>query len=202
MASRLLTFAVWALVLASGVFWGMKVFAPRTAVPANAQMPARALALGGELKRLLGSSEKPQDDDDEPSDASDRFHLLGVVAPRGAGHSPQGVALIAVGDQPPKAWRTGSVVDGDTVLLAVGQRSVQLGPRGGPATTELTLPDPSTAVNSPPRAVAGTFNRPVPMMPNGVQQPQQGLHPGAAPAAQPIPRPAKPQQEDEDSEED
>lgn len=204
MASRLLTFAVWALVLASAVFWGMKVFAPRTGLPAQVQMPARALAMGGELRRLLGTSQKPPDDDeDAPSDASDRFHLLGVVAPRGAGHSAQGVALIAVGDQPPKAWRTGSVVDGETVLLAVNQRSVQLGPRGGPATTELTLPDPATAVNSAPRPMAGTFNRPVPMMPNGVQQPQQqGIHPGVAPAAQPIPRPAKAQQDDEDAEED
>ena len=52
---------------------------------------------------------------------------------------------MAVGDQPARAWRTGSAVDGDTVLLSVSQRGVQLGPRGGPATTTLTLPDPDRA---------------------------------------------------------
>ena len=197
MASRLLTLGIWAVVLASLVFWGLKVFAPRTGVPAWAQMPARALAMGGELRRLLGTSEKPQGDDDEIADASDRFRLLGVVAPRGAGHSPQGVALIAVDNQPPKAWRTGSVIDGDTVLLAVTQRSVQLGPRGGPPTAELTLPDPSVAVNNAPRAAMNQIARPVPMMP-GTQAPVHNV----APQAQPVQRPAKPQQEDEDNSDD
>jgi len=202
MASRLLTLGIWAVVLASLVFWGLKVFAPRSGVPAGAQMPARALAMGGELRRTLGTSEKPQDDDDDVAETSDRFHLLGVVAPRGAGHSPQGVALIAVGDQPAKAWRAGSVIDGETVLLAVSQRSVQLGPRGGPPTTELTLPDPSTAVNNAPRLPTNAIARPVPMMP---QQVPPGQQPGAVqhgPQAQPVQRPATPQQPDEEPEED
>lgn len=202
MASRLLTLGVWTVVLASLVFWGLKVFAPRTGVPPGAQMPTRALAMGGELRRLLGTSEKPDADDEELTDASDRFHLLGVVAPRGAGQSPQGVALIAVDNNPPKAWRTGSVVDGDTVLLSVSQRSVQLGPRGGPPTTELTLPDPSVAVNNAPRAALNAVPRPVPMMPGAQpQQPQGAIH-NTGPAAQPMPHPGKPQQEDEDAEED
>lgn len=201
MASRLLTLAVWALVLACAVFWGMKVFASRTGVPPQAQMPARTLALGGELRKLLGTSEKPQDDDNEVAETSDRFQLLGVVAPRGAGRSPQGVALIAVSDEPPKAFRTGSVVEGDTVLLAVSQRSVQLGPRGGPATTELSLPEP-TPIPVPPRAAVGQVQRPVPMMPSGIS-PNQGIHPPTAPAAQPVQRAGQPaQQEDVDSEED
>ena len=197
MASRLLTLAVWALVLASAVFWALKVFAPRTGVPPNTQIPARSLAMGGELRRLLGTSEKVVDDDG-PADTSDRFHLLGVVAPRGADHSPQGVALIAVGDEPPKAWRTGSVIEGDTVLLAVNQHSVQLGPRGGPATTELTLPEP-TPIAAPPRQALNQLNRPVPMMPAGVPGQSPVQH---QPQAQPVQRNAPPQQEDEDNEED
>jgi len=203
MASRLLTLGVWAVVLASLVFWGLKIFAPRTSVPPGTLMPSRTLAMGGELRRLLGTSEKPDADDEDLANESDRFHLLGVVAPRGGGNSPQGVALIAVDNNPPKAWRTGSVVDGDTVLLSVSQRSVQLGPRGGPPTTELTLPDPSTAVNNAPRAALNTVTRPLPMMP-GAQPPQQqpqGVH-NAAPAAQPMPHPGQPQQQDEDNEED
>jgi len=201
MASRLLTLAVWAVVLASAVFWGMKVFASRTAVPAQAQMPTRALAMGGELRRLLGTSEKPADEDTEVAEADARFQLLGVVAPRGAGHSPQGVALIAVSDEPPKAYRTGSVVEGDTVLLAVNQRSVQLGPRGGPATTELSLPEP-TPIPVPPRTALNPGQRPVPMMPSGVGA-NQGAHAPTAPAAQPVQRAGQPaQQEDEESEDE
>jgi general secretion pathway protein C len=198
MASRLLTLAVWALVLASAVFWGLKVFATRTGVPPQAQMPARSLAMGGELRKLLGTTDKAQDDDEEAvADSSGRFHLLGVVAPRGAGHSPQGVALIAVGDEPPKAWRTGSVIDGDTVLLAVNQRSVQLGPRGGPATTELTLPEP-TPITPSPRTLLSPIQRPVPMMPAGVA-PAAGAHAPAGPAAQPVQRAGQPAQEEDDS---
>jgi general secretion pathway protein C len=198
MASRLLTFAVWALVLGSAVFWGMKVFAPRTGAPAQAQMPSRSLALGGELRRLLGATAAPADDEPDLADEGGRFQLLGVVAPRGAGASPQGVALIAVGDQPAKAWRTGSVVEGDTVLLAVNQRSVQLGPRGGPATTELTLPEP-TAIAGPGGARPPSLNaipRPVPMLPQGVQPANQNMQ--QPHGAQAVPRP---NQADEDDEE-
>lgn len=198
MASRLLTLAVWALVLASAVFWALKVFASPTVLPAGTQLPAAAFAKNGELRKLLGTSEKVVDDDD-PVQTSDRFHLLGVVAPRGADHSPQGVALIAVGDEPPKAWRTGTVIEGDTVLLAVNQRSVQLGPRGGPPTTELSLPDP-TPIAAPPHQPQNLVGRPS-MMPSGVPG-QVPLPHQAAPNAQPVQRNAPPQQEDEDTEEE
>ncbi|MFZ5550459.1 MAG: hypothetical protein ACOZJX_17320 [Pseudomonadota bacterium] len=175
-------------------------------MPATAQAPARTLAMGGELRRLLGGSETAsEDDEDELADASDRFHLLGVVAPRGASHSPQGVALIAIGDQPPKAWRQGAAIDGETVLLAVGPRSVQLGPRGGPPTAELTLPDPDAAATGggrPPAGPApGAFGRTVPMMPQGAQPTPPNMHP-AAPAAQPVQRAGAADQEDEEPEED
>lgn len=199
MASRLLTLAVWALVLASAVFWALKVFASPTGLPPQTVMPSQRLAMGGELRKLLGTSEKVVDEDDEPAATSDRFRLVGVVAPRGADHSPQGVALIAVGDEPPKAWRTGSVIEGETVLLAVNHRSVQLGPRGGPPTTELTLPEP-TPISAPPHQALNQMGRPVPMMPSGV--PGQMPVPHAAPSAQPVQRNAPPQQEDEDAEEE
>jgi general secretion pathway protein C len=200
MASRLLTLAVWALVLASAVFWALKVFPSGTVLPSGTQLPAPAFAKSGELRKLLGTSEKVVDDDDGPEQTSDRFHLIGVVAPRGADHSPQGVALIAVGDEPPKAWRTGTVIEGDTVLLAVNQRSVQLGPRGGPPTTELSLPEP-TPINAPPHPALNQAGRPVPMMPAGIPG-QVPIPHQAAPNAQPVQRNAPPQQEDEDVEED
>lgn len=152
MRTRLLSFGVWALVAAASMFWGLKLGVTGPGLPSQAQTPARGLALGGDRRRLLGESAAAAADDDEAPAGSERLRLLGVVAPRGAETSPQGVAVIAVGDQPARAWRTGSVVDGDLVLLSVARRSVQLGPRGGPATTELTLPEPgrSTGPVAPP----------------------------------------------------
>jgi general secretion pathway protein C len=180
MASRLLTLAVWALVLASAVFWALKVFASPTGLPPQTVMPSQRLAMGGELRKLLGTSEKLDEEDDGPVATSDRFRLVGVV-------------------EPPKAWRTGSVIEGDTVLLAVNHRSVQLGPRGGPATTELTLPEP-TPISAPPHQALNQMGRPVPMMPSGV--PGQMPVPHASPSAQPVQRNAPPQQEDEDLDEE
>lgn len=176
MASRLLSFAVWAVVLASTLFWGLKVFVPRPGLPPQAQAPARAAAVSGEWQRLLGASvvAAAAEDDAEPSADAERFQLLGVVAPRGASHSAQGVALIAVDGQPARPWRTGATVADDVVLLAVDRRSVKLGPRGGPATTELSLPDPT-------EAHAGAA---APRVPGQPMQPGAVLH-----GAQPLPRP-------------
>ncbi|HSI57729.1 MAG TPA: hypothetical protein VLA16_09240 [Ideonella sp.] len=211
MASRLLTFAVWAVVLATALFWGLRVFVQKPGLPAQVQMPSRGLAMGGELKRLLGASVVAVvDEEEEPEEGSDRFHLLGVVAPRGASLSAQGVALIAVGGEPAKAWRTGAVVDGDTVLLSVDKRSVKLGPRGGPATTELKLPEPEAAATGPVGGAPGAV-RPMqglqqpgtaPMRPGGVMQP--GLQNGIAGhnGAQQVPRPTRPMPQGEDTSSD
>jgi general secretion pathway protein C len=205
MASRLLTFVVWLVVLATAAFWGFKVFVQKPALPAQAAMPARGLAMGGELKRLLGASvvaTAPEEAEEEPE--ASRFQLLGVVAPRGASLSAQGVALISVDGEPAKAWRTGATIVDDTVLLAVEKRTVRLGPRGGPATTELTLPEPAAAATGVPGVPANGV-RPIPnavypqgaapMRPGGVLQPGQQFNGMPQAGAQPMPRPGQPAQQ-------
>jgi general secretion pathway protein C len=144
MASRLLTFVVWALVAISGLFWGLKLFVRAQGLPATAQAATVAAPQGGSLTRVLGTVAVA---DDEEEDAGDgHFQLLGIVAPGGtSSDSPQGVALISVGGQPARPWRTGTVIEGDTVLLSVSKRSVELGPKGGPASSSLSLPDPNSA---------------------------------------------------------
>ncbi len=179
MASRLLTFAVWALVAGSGFFWGLKLFVRPTGLPASAQATQQVVPQSGELTRVLGAVAEVETDD-EPEPGSDRFKLLGVVAP-GPASRAEGVALIAVGDQPAKAWRTGATVDGDTVLLSVSKRSAKLGPRGGPASTELTLPEPSVATNAA-RPVASIAQ---PHMPGQPQLPQTRVMPVQQPQQQP-----------------
>lgn len=189
MQTRLLTFGVWAGVAASALFWGLRLFATPTALPTQARLPAQRLALAGDLQRVLGATPVAKPGEVVAAPGADRFHLWGVVWPRGADVSPQGVALIAVGNQPARPWRTGATVDGETVLLAVSQRAVQLGPRGGPATTTLTLPDPSHAnssgpaplpVNRAPNPNLISPARPLQAMPEvPPAQPGQVVNPGA-----------------------
>lgn len=185
MRTRLLTFGVWALVSGSLLFWGMKLFISPAALPAQARLPARHVALGGDWPHLLGSSATTATEEDEaaPDEGDGRFQLLGVVAPQNAAGSRQGVALISVGGQPARAWRTGSVIEGETVLLSVSRRSVQLGPRGGPASTELSLPDPTTSGAAMPARVGAAVQG---ALPPGVPRPM-GLLGGGAGVARPQP---------------
>lgn len=154
MASRLLTFVVWALVAISALFWGLKLFVRAQGLPASAQAATAGAPQGGSLTRVLGTVAVADDEDEDAGDG--RFQLLGIVAPGGtASASPQGVALISVGGQPAKPWRTGAVIEGDTVLLSVSKRSVELGPKGGPASSSLSLPDPNSVPRpAVPNAVA------------------------------------------------
>jgi general secretion pathway protein C len=187
MQTRLLTFGVWALVAASALFWALRLLATPTALPTQARLPAQRVALAGDLQRVLGVTAVAKADEPVAAPGADRFHLLGVVWPRGADVSPQGVALIAVGEQPARPWRTGATVDGETVLLAVSQRAVQLGPRGGPAAITLTLPDPNQAHGSGSAAVTSA-------MP-GMRAPNMNLiSPARLPQATPDMPPAQPGQ--------
>jgi general secretion pathway protein C len=143
MLARWWTFGIWALVAGSAVFWGLRIFAPASAVPPQAQVAQPGGNIRGDLTRLFGADIVPA----APVQAAavqatpdPRFTLLGVVSPRNASAAGAGVALIAIDGNPPKAYRVGMAVDGATVLQTVSARGVQLGPRGGPATVALELP--------------------------------------------------------------
>jgi general secretion pathway protein C len=201
MTSRLLSLLVWALVGATGVFWGLKLFSKGSGLPPSVAMPASAV-VGGDLSKLLGDSAAAEaEDTPEVAAGSDRFHLVGVVAPTGRAASTQGVALIAIADQPAKAWKTGAVIEGDWVLLSVGRRSAQIGPRGGPATAEISLPALTPpAVGSLPVAKMGmpSSSNSVPGLPPGALfNRMPGAIQGTPPAGV-LPQPAPPMSEDPD----
>lgn len=183
MASRLLTFVVWALVAVSALFWGLKLFVRAPGLPSGAQAVVAGLPQGGGLTRVLGTVVAAQDDEGD-DEGEGRFQLWGIVAPVGAAAHSEGVALMSVDGQPPRPWRAGAVVFGDTVLLSVSKRTVQLGPKGGPASTELTLPDPDTVQRSAPGAAAQP-NHPrlvAPLRPMMQDVPVPQAQPGTAPA--------------------
>ena len=168
MSSRWTGFFVWALVAATAVFWGLRIFAATRPLPVEARLPARLLASNTPMTRLFGAL--PQADEPAAAPAeSERFTLQGVIA-----EGSDGIALVSIDGQPPKPWRVGAAVEGDTMLLGVTRRGAQFGPRGGPASFTLELPLPVAAAT-------GTLPNAMAQSPNASPVPVQGFSPGAAP---------------------
>ncbi len=140
MSSRWTGFFIWVLVAACAAFWGIKIFAATRPVPAGALAPQVAIATSGPMVRLFGAVVVAEEPEDAAPAASERFQLVGVIAPR-SGDS--GMALLTVDGQPAKAWHVGATIDGDTTLLSVVKRGAEFGPRGGPAAFTLELPAPA-----------------------------------------------------------
>ncbi len=188
MMAKWWAFGLWAAVTASAVFWGLKLFVPAPPAPPHATVAAMAASPRGDLTRLLGTD--PVAAVAEAPPASARFQLVGVVAPRAAFPSREGVALIAVDGKPPKAYRVGAAVENNLVLQSVAQRGASLGPRDGAATVALDIPPPAPAATGslpsvaavpPPMPIA-----PRPGAPGYPAPPRVNLAPGAVqPAGEP-----------------
>jgi len=143
MLSRFAAFVIWASVAASLVFWAARLLATPTPVPAHATLVSTATASKGDLARLFGSNaEAPAPvNDPEPTVSTDtRYELVGVVAPRSAAARAEGLAVIAFDGKPAKAYRVGTAVDGELVLLAVHSRGASLGAAGQAPQINLELP--------------------------------------------------------------
>ncbi len=195
---------VWALVAGAAVAWGLRIAVRPAPVPAGTPVADTAPALQADLTRLLGTDPPPpapvQAEAAPPPDT--RFTLIGVVAPRlpgpagTASRSRDGVALIAIDGQPPKAYRVGARVDGETVLQSVNARGAELGPRGGPARVALSLAPPPAAATGTLPTVGGVAPPPAPVPPFARPgAPPPGVIPNnAAPAnnVPPAPAPAQP----------
>lgn len=145
MLARLSAFIVWSLVAAITVFWGLRLLVRAPTAPSYTVAVGDAGAVRGDLARLFGTKPVAPLVTAAAPQASSRFRLLGVVAsngrPTGGSPSSQGVALIAVDNQIPKAYAVGARIDADMVLQAVGLRSASIASaQGGPATITLELP--------------------------------------------------------------
>jgi general secretion pathway protein C len=184
MSARWWAFGVWALVAASALAWGLRLFAGGRGVPPNAAVATAAGAPRGDIARIFGNDPPPVVAEVELAPASSRFQLLGVVAPRASG-TRQGVALIAVDGKPAKAFRVGAAVDGDLVLKAVRARGADLGPRGGDVNMALDIPPPAPAATGtlPPAGGAAAPTPPPPPVATGlpVVRPPAGMQPGVVP---------------------
>ncbi|MEP7281124.1 MAG: hypothetical protein ABI696_04010 [Rubrivivax sp.] len=125
---RLVTLLLWAAVAASAVFWGLRLFAPSSAVPSNAQSVAAAGAPRGDPTRVLGAA--PAASAVAEVVAPSRYRLVGVVAPRASAAAGQGLAVIQIDDKPARAYRVGATVDDRLVLQRVHARGADLVAQG------------------------------------------------------------------------
>lgn len=164
MASRLSALLVWAAVAASLAFWGLRWIARPAAVPHNASSVTLDGGSRGDSRRLLAGPEPtmpggPVADMGAASALSARLKLLGVVAPRSG--TQEGVALLSIDGKPPRAVRVGGVVDGEMIVLAIGQRGAQIGPQAGPALLSLDLPPlPAASTGALPAATGVSIGAP------------------------------------------
>jgi general secretion pathway protein C len=173
MLARLSAFVIWALVAATAVFWGLRLFVRAPAAPAYAVPVGDVAAVRGDLTRLLGTAPAVAPTAVAAPAASARFRLLGIVAPKYAGddtgRTGRGVALLAVDGKMPKAYAVGAHLDDKLVLQSVSLRTVSIGSatHGAPTIT-LELPPPAAAAtgtlpaNPPGAPVLPTPPAPVP----------------------------------------
>ena len=146
MWARWWSFAVWALVASSALFWGLRLFVKAPQAPLTATVAELGASSRGDLTRVFGPDPVAAVQAADPEPVADaRFQLIGVVSPRGNGAGSQGLALIAVDGKPARAYRVGSVVDGQTVLQSVRPRGAALGPRGGAVQMSLDIAPPVAA---------------------------------------------------------
>lgn len=210
MVARLSSFVIWALVAATAVFWGLRLFASAPAAPSYTVAVGDASAVRADLSRVLGSAPVPAAAAPALApEASSRFKLLGIMAPKtqpGASPVPvqrgNGVALIAVDGKPPKAYVVGARVDDELVLQSVSLRTAAIGPAQGATSIKLELPPPATAatgtlpsagamtnspgpINQPPVLTPITPPQPMPVRPGVAVQPPAGVAPQAMPAPMP-----------------
>ena len=185
MAMRLLSFAIWAAVAASAVFWLTRLLVRADAAPAHTVIANANATVTADLSRLLGSTRSAVADAAEPT-LDSRFRLIGVVAPKSA-TPDSGLALIAVDGKPARPVVLGGNVDGSLVLLGVNHRRAELGPAGGVATVRLELPAVPEANRSTRAPGAGGFaappaNAPSPPPPLPAMSQPGATPPGAAQA--------------------
>ncbi len=192
MLARLSAFVIWALVAASVVFWGLRLFVRAPAAPVYTVAVADAGALRGDLARLLGTAPVAAAPTLPIAEASARFRLLGIVAPRQSGNtaaSGHGIALIAVDGKLPKAYVVGARLDNDLLLQSVSLRTAMIAPASGAPAITLELPPPTGAATGT-LPIGGRFGGDAPSPLNAAPPPYVAPQTAPQPVPQNLPPPS------------
>jgi general secretion pathway protein C len=148
------TFALWALVAGSAMYWGLKLGGSQQ--PVNAPVPlARQVAAADPMAiaRLLGSTPAVVGMAAAPPSLASRFQLVGVVAGERSGG---GAAVISVDGRPARPYKVGASIEEGVQLHAVRGRTATLASGGQPV---LTLELPPLAQAAWPQATASAAPR-------------------------------------------
>ncbi|WP_428420140.1 type II secretion system protein N [Methylibium sp.] len=177
MPARIAAFLVWAAVAACAAFWGLRVLVTPRPVPSQTEPVASAEGRRADVLRLFAVAATPSAaaSASAPGLAS-RFKLIGVMAPKeGERGRDQGIALIAVDEKPPRAYRVGAPIDNALVLQSVAVRSATIGPAQGEPAVQLDLPPlPPPATGSLPAASGLLPAGPVAVPPPAAPDPGPG----------------------------
>ncbi len=195
MPSRLFAFAIWALVAAGLMFWGLRLFASSPVAPTYTVSALDGQGLRGDLARVFGEgapvatvAAAP------PAPEASRFKLVGVAAPRDA-NVVGGLALISVDGKPARAINVGRTIDDGWILQSVNRRGARLSSNLGANTVDLEIPPlalanrgtlPATG-NSGSNSNAGVSNGAAPITPIAppapapIALPSAGAVPSGAP---------------------
>jgi general secretion pathway protein C len=182
MAARWFAFVVWAAVGFTLSAWLVQGLWKPSPIPVHARPVDASASMRGDMARVLGHS---MDDSEAGAGAApaalSRFKLVGVVADPVRDDARAALALIAVDDRPPRAYRVGMAVDESWSVRAVRPRAVELGPANGPAAAMLELPPlPAAATGTLPPA-------------QSLPSPQVAAPPPPVPAPPPAQAPAEPE---------
>ena len=190
MLARISAFVIWSLVAATAMFWLLRLTSSAPQAPAYAAAVGKSTVVRGDLNRLFGAAPVAVAAAEVVPEASSRFKLVGVMAPRAKeaqSIAGSGLALIAVDGKPAKAFTVGAPLDSGLVVQSVGLRTASIGPAQGARSMLLelpALPPPATGVLPPSAglgAQAGYSGSPVP--PNSGSLPQAGSQGLAVPPA-------------------
>jgi general secretion pathway protein C len=176
--TRLLAFVVSAAVAVGAGTWALRLLAPadsaqsrtNTVVPMGSA-PSRtntvdpAVPTGSDRTRWFGAGLPAAATVVAPVTTGDRFKLVGVVAPRESVAGSEWIALIAVDDEPARAFGVGATVKGDIVLREVSARGAILGPREGSVAMGLEV-SPAPAAGMAPMPIAGSGLESPEVLPN------------------------------------
>jgi general secretion pathway protein C len=135
-----------------------------------------AVAAAGPMERLFGAAAVQTTAAAPSHPESERFQLVGVIAPPSGSSTAGGLAVVTIDGQPARAWRIGATLDGNTTLLAVAKRTADFGPAGGPAAFTLQLPEPAPAETGTLQPAVSQSNGQPPMQgENSVHVAQPGV---------------------------
>lgn len=183
MLARLSAFAIWAVVVASLMYWALRLIASPPAAPDYTVAVEQGTR--GDLARIFGPSSGPAPAAVAAAPApqsSSRFKLVGVAAPRDS-QSGVGLALISVDGKAPRAINVGRTIDEGWVLQSVSRRGAKLSSNLGADMVELEMP----ALPLPTRGVPGSQPAAVAATP-GLPPTAGGLRPPVAiPSSAPAP---------------